>query len=346
MRMKLQVPLLVVAVLGHVARAQVGVPPELPPGTTYNLIFATSESTRPGGSLGTEFFEYLEDADWIVTYWAHRANLPLTEDWDGVSSIYTALLSNRGTDARDRIDLQGPLYNTNGDRLLGDPDAFPGPLSVPVGFDERGQAIPEGRQRVWTGSDAQGKEYRDHCDSWDANLRFQSGMAGQALSDSAFWLQYGALECFNDARLYGVSPPLTVPPELMPGDADQDSDFDQMDLVRALSAGRYLTGEPATWGEGDWNGAPGGSVGNPPMGDGEFNQRDILAALHSGVYLTGPYADQGIVHVPVSVPESSSFAQLGVGLILLHTWRRRPHNKYPRQLVSPIGANKLATNSG
>ena len=232
MRMKLQVPLLVVALLGDVSNAQVDVPPELAPGTTYNLIFATSALTRPSGPVGslrTDFFGGLVGADWIVTYWAHQAKLPLTEDWDGVSTIYTALLSDHGTDARDRIDLRGPLYNTNGERLLGDPDAFPGPPTVPVGFDERGQAIPEDRQRVWTGSDAQGKEYRDHCDSWDANLRFQSGMAGQALSDSSFWLQYGALECFNDARLYGVSPPLTVPPELVPGDADQDFDFDQLE---------------------------------------------------------------------------------------------------------------------
>ncbi len=55
-------------------------------------------------------------------------------------------------------------------------------------------------------------------------------------------------------------------------------------------ASKYLTGEPATWGEGDWDGAPGGSPGNPPAGDGLFNQFDIIAALGAGTYLTGPYA--------------------------------------------------------
>ncbi len=76
---------------------------------------------------------------------------------------------------------------------------------------------------------------------------------------------------------------------LQAGDADQDLDFDQLDLVRIQIAGKYLTGQPATWGEGDWNGAPGGQPGNPPPGDGQFNQTDIIAALAAEIYLTGPY---------------------------------------------------------
>jgi hypothetical protein len=79
----------------------------------------------------------------------------------------------------------------------------------------------------------------------------------------------------------------------MPGDADQDLDFDQLDLVQVQIAAKYLTGQPATWGEGDWNGAPGGTAGSPPPGDGVFNQFDIIGALRVGVYLTGPYAAVG-----------------------------------------------------
>jgi hypothetical protein len=76
---------------------------------------------------------------------------------------------------------------------------------------------------------------------------------------------------------------------LQPGDADQDLDFDQADLVRVLIAGRYLTGQSATWGQGDWNGAPGGRVGEPPPGDNRFDHLDIIAALDSP-YRDGPYA--------------------------------------------------------
>ncbi len=78
--------------------------------------------------------------------------------------------------------------------------------------------------------------------------------------------------------------------ELLPGDADQDLDFDQLDLVRVQIAARYLTGQAATWGEGDWDGAPGGRPGNPPAGNSRFDQLDIIAALAPGHYLAGPYA--------------------------------------------------------
>jgi hypothetical protein len=71
------------------------------------------------------------------------------------------------------------------------------------------------------------------------------------------------------------------------GDADQDGDFDQLDLVRVQQAAKYMTGEPATWDEGDWNGAPGGFAQRPPEGDGVFDQFDIVAAQQRAIYLAG-----------------------------------------------------------
>ncbi len=82
-------------------------------------------------------------------------------------------------------------------------------------------------------------------------------------------------------------------PQLQAGDADQDLKFDQLDLVRVQIAAKYLTAQVATWGDGDWNGAPGGRQGAPPAGDGRFDQIDIIAALGPGIYLTGPYAAVG-----------------------------------------------------
>lgn len=58
---------------------------------------------------------------------------------------------------------------------------------------------------------------------------------------------------------------------LLAGDANQDFAFGQQDIVQVLRAAKYLTGEPATWGEGDWGGTPGGSPGDPPAGDGHFD---------------------------------------------------------------------------
>ena len=77
--------------------------------------------------------------------------------------------------------------------------------------------------------------------------------------------------------------PLSPAAELKAGDADQDFDFDQFDLIQVQQSAKYLTGQLATWGEGDWNGAP------ELVGDGLFNQLDIIAALSAGTYLTGPH---------------------------------------------------------
>ena len=58
-----------------------------------------------------------------------------------------------------------------------------------------------------------------------------------------------------------------------PGDANRDGHFDQWDITAVLEAGRYASGQEATWAEGDWN------------GDAVFDQLDLVAALQAGNYL-------------------------------------------------------------
>jgi hypothetical protein len=94
------------------------------------------------------------------------------------------------------------------------------------------------------------------------------------------YFQVGEIEYFGEPGGAGG---------LQAGDANMDFEFNQLDLVQVQIAAKYLTGQAATWGEGDWDGAPGGSPGSPPAGNGFFDQLDIIAALNAGKYLTGPY---------------------------------------------------------
>jgi hypothetical protein len=120
---------------------------------------------------------------------------------------------------------------------------------------------------------------------------------GGGPADNTFWLTgvLDEIEIWNDVlsqaeilELFESPPSAAI--GLQAGDADQDLDFDQLDLVQVQIAAKYLTNVAATWGEGDWDGAPGGEPGNPPTGNGVFDQLDIINALAAGTYLTGPYA--------------------------------------------------------
>lgn len=114
---------------------------------------------------------------------------------------------------------------------------------------------------------------------WSYNgLIDELGIWDEALTDAQI----------QDVMVNGVSS--DAAPKLQPGDADQDLDFDQLDLVKVQIAAKYLSGTAATWGEGDWDAAPGGKQGEPPAGDGFFNQLDIISALGADKYLAGPYA--------------------------------------------------------
>ena len=195
-------------------------PPGLQPGDKYHLIFATSFQTNidsiPSLPPVNPFsFGSLEAGDWVTTVAAHWADLPGMEDWDGLEQIYTALLSIDGMDARDRITIEAPVYNTGGQLIALDADdLWDGSIENPVGFDEEGNGI-EGDADVWTGTVGDGTWSHPldpaSCGNWDTPGPFESGETGDALYNDSFWIQAGTQTCSMTARLYGVSPAITVP---------------------------------------------------------------------------------------------------------------------------------------
>ena len=77
------------------------------------------------------------------------------------------------------------------------------------------------------------------------------------------------------------------------GDSDLNGVFDSSDFVIVFGEGKYETGEPATWGQGDWN------------GDMLFDSGDFVTAFGSGGYEMGEQPG-GPNPVTAAVPEPSS----------------------------------------
>jgi hypothetical protein len=78
----------------------------------------------------------------------------------------------------------------------------------------------------------------------------------------------------TDIALTGVYGWKSIPilESAIPGDANRDGRFDSSDFVQVFQAGKYQTGQPATWAEGDWN------------GDGFFDSGDFVLAFQCGGY--------------------------------------------------------------
>jgi hypothetical protein len=83
------------------------------------------------------------------------------------------------------------------------------------------------------------------------------------------------------------------------GDADLDGLFNSSDFVAVFQAGKFETAQPASWGEGDWN------------GDNQFGSSDFVAAFQDGGYEKGP------LPATASVPEPATACLFGLGVFIL-----------------------------
>ncbi len=89
------------------------------------------------------------------------------------------------------------------------------------------------------------------------------------------------------------------------GDANLDLQFDTADFVLVLGAGKYETGQTATWEDGDWD------------GNGVFGTGDLVIALAGGGY------EEGTRPAIPAVPEPSTCVLLAIGLLAYGAARTR-----------------------
>ena len=226
------------------------------------IITSTGDEIDDEGNTGATFRDITTDDIVPTDEWVHIA-----ATFDLESDTLVAYING----------LASEFYNVNpAGSIVDDGTDITGGMGIDW-FDNDG---------AFTGFGSSGNGPLHEDSAGDFTRLFYDGL----LDEVAIWNEALTAEQIQDIMVSGV---VGGPPRLQAGDADQDLDFDQLDLVKVQVAAKYLTGQAATWGDGDWDGAPGGKQGEPPAGDGLFNQQDIIAALSAGFYLSGPYAALG-----------------------------------------------------
>lgn len=120
--------------------------------------------------------------------------------------------------------------------------------------------------------------FRLHGELLDSRVLLTADMmAATALAQGSIELPPAAGVIEVSSPVAGLESADELEGQPLAGDANHDGVFDQLDVLQVLRAGKYLTGEPADWGEGDWN------------GDHVFDQRDLVAAFQAGNFNEAPF---------------------------------------------------------
>ena len=182
------------------------------PVASYHLAFVTSGYLQltssdsyppaPGG------FNSLDAADYNCTVYALNAGL--IPNWDGVSLVYQAIMSDEFINASDRLSIEGPIRNMIGEEVAANAfDFWDGIISAPIAYTEYGSSIPSSSTTVWTGTSYDGWSTGSTCESWDTASRGSLATVGDAYSTDQNFLEYDQTGCLSQsARVYCISPPL------------------------------------------------------------------------------------------------------------------------------------------
>jgi hypothetical protein len=188
-------------------------PPDLQPGDTYQRIFVTSFDvevvTSNSFPPSKGVFGSVEGGDWNVNRAAYEAGL--NPGWNGLDLPWKAILSDLATNAKDHVNIQGPIYNLNNELIAIDAtDFWDGTLLHAILYNELGVAVPEGT-RIWTGTNGVGNIAANSANGWTD----PSGVAmtGNPFASDFTWVFASSIQSNQLARLYGISPLLTVAPE-------------------------------------------------------------------------------------------------------------------------------------
>jgi hypothetical protein len=178
----------------------------------YHDVFVTSFGCRPTPSTlyppNPGDFNGLAGADYNATFAADEAGM--INNWNGTDIVWHAILSsdhrehtgdpNVVINARDRLDIEGPIYNMAGQLVATDAaDLWDGTVANPINYDEFGNPVPM-FTKVWTGSFSNGaSHFGASGNGWTANSGV--GECGYVGYTNSNWIEGTSIVVNQFARL-------------------------------------------------------------------------------------------------------------------------------------------------
>ena len=179
------------------------IPPSLPAGSQYELVFVTSGGTNAES-------QYVSSYNAFVTSQANtNPNLPQGVTWHAIASVSGDIHGVGIADANQNAPFTPsiPVYNTAGQLVANaTTPLYGGTLIHPILYDQFGNSNSTG---VWTGSNSDG--------TTDAPLGgeslYGSPDIGVSAAISGQWLHDSSDGQGSIAEFYALSSPITVVPE-------------------------------------------------------------------------------------------------------------------------------------
>ena len=165
--------------------------PNLPAGSKYQIIFATSLETAGGSSSISGYNTLAADSA------ALDSMLPGGVTWSAVASTLTVAASANAPSASNI-----PIYNTHGTEVSAG-NLYSGSLLAPVSFDENGGPPPI--SLIWTGATAAGGISANPLGSTTPEF-------GESTLSTSGWIT-GFSQGQTPWPIYALSSPITVVPE-------------------------------------------------------------------------------------------------------------------------------------
>jgi hypothetical protein len=155
----------------------------------------TAVNIQPAGTVHTIF---VTDQSWdgagVGGLAAADTKCQAAGDSASLGGTYKAILSDSATNAKDRLTISGPIFNTGGDRIANDSvDLWDSSVDFGITYNQHGAV--SGLGESWTGTNGDGTSAATNCTDWTSAVGTGHANRSSGLLDQQ-WVSYvGNRDC-------------------------------------------------------------------------------------------------------------------------------------------------------